>query len=363
MIPALKRGVGSVLHGVERPSYGELLFAPSVAVVFQWSQGNALLHLIPILILTLADAAGAMAGTRWGKRRYGSGEGFKSAEGSIIFLITAFLCVWVPLVFVGRMDSTHAFWIAMILATLGMMAEGLSDRGFDNLVLPVGGVFVLERLLVLDTALLAGRFVVLILLLILVIRGGRWSSLSGGALLGSALLGYGCAVIADWRFALPPVAVFICHLATTRQHGLSKVFDHRLDAVLCHAISCVPWVLAMRAGWITDLTALAGVSFSMACQLAILDSATRAWLDGKELMPVRSCIKGWLIAAVPGLIWFWPDFHPLWIPVSVGFGAALIATLIFERIRTRYRGHETGLWMIKGGLALSTSFPALFIKP
>jgi len=363
MIPSLREGAGAALHGVKRPSYGELLFAPSVAVVFHWAAGDAILYLIPILILTVADAAGALAGTRWGKRRYGAGDGFKTAEGSTIFLITAFLCVWLPLIISGRMDPLHAFWVAVTLATLGMMGEGLSDRGFDNLVLPVGGVFVLDRLLELDVPSLFWRFVVLLLLLILTLRGSRWSSLSGGALLGSAMLGYGCAVIADWRYALPPVAVFIAHLFTTRKHQLYWVFDHRLDTVLCHTISCLPWVLAMRAGWITDLVGLAGISFSMACQLAILDTSTRAWLVEKEVTPLRSCGKGWLIAALPGLIWFWPSFQPLWIAVIIGIGVTLVVTLIFEWIRARYRGHETGLWMIKGSLALCASFPALLIKP
>lgn len=138
-VPALRAGVGAVLHGIKRPSYGEVLFAPAVAAVFHLSNGDVYLHLIPILVLTVADAAGALAGTRWGRRHYGSGEGFKTVEGSAIFLITAFLCVIIPLVGGGRVDLMQGMWIALILATLGMMGEGLSDRGFDNLVVPMNG--------------------------------------------------------------------------------------------------------------------------------------------------------------------------------------------------------------------------------
>ncbi len=360
-VPALRAGVGAVLHGIKRPSYGEVLFAPAVAAVFHLADGDVYLYLIPILVLTVADAAGALAGTRWGRLHYGSGEGFKTVEGSAIFLITAFLCVIVPLVGGGRVDFTQGMWIALILATLGMMGEGLSDRGFDNLVLPLGSFFMLERLLVLETPSLVGRLVVLVLLLALVLAGARWSTLSGAALLGSALLGYGCAVIADWRFALPPAAVFVCHLAITRKHGLTGVFDHRLDAVLSHAIACLPWVLAVQAGLIGDLTGLAGISFAMAGQLAILDTATRAWLKGAVLRPVRSNLKGWLCAAIPGLVWFWPDFQPLAVPVTVAFVSTLGTTLIFGWVCNRYHKHETGLWIIKGSLALVSSLPALLI--
>jgi phytol kinase len=362
IVPALRTGVGAVLHGIKRPSYGEVLFAPSVAAVFQLSKGDALLHLIPILILTVADAAGALAGTRWGRRHYGSGEGLKTVEGSAIFLIIAFVCVLVPLLIDGRVGSGQALWIALILATLGMMGEGFSDRGFDNLVVPLGSFFVLERLMVLETPSLVGRFVVLVFVLVLVLAGSKWSTLSGAALLGSALLGYGCAVIADWRFALPPCAVFICHLYTTRKHHLAGVFDHRMDAVVSHAIAAMPWVIATHMGFVPPLVGLAGISFSMACQLAILDAATRSWLKGVASRPIRSALKGWLFAALPGLVWIWQSYHALAVPVILGFFATFGTVLLFDFIRSRYQGHATGLWIIKGLIALVSSFPALVLR-
>ena len=79
ILPALRAGLGSVLHGVKRPSYGEVLFAPAVALVFQLA-GEAVIYVIPICVLTLADTAGALAGTRWGRHPYRAGEGSKSAE-------------------------------------------------------------------------------------------------------------------------------------------------------------------------------------------------------------------------------------------------------------------------------------------
>ncbi len=362
-IPTLRSGLGSALHGIKRLSYGEVLFAPAVAAVFHGAGGEAILHVIPIAILTISDAAGALAGTRWGKRRYGCGEGFKTVEGSTIFLVTAFLCVYGPLVGFGKTDAVHAVWIGLILATLAMMAEGLSDRGFDNLVVPLGSFFVLERLLPLDAAALSGRFVAVALLLALALWGSRWSTLNGGALLGGALLGYGCAVIADWRFALPPVAVFFCHLITTRKNKLTKVFDHRLDAVLAHAIGCLPWVILAGGGTLPALTGLAGVSFAMAAQLAMLDAATLSWLGHFSPKPLRSTIKGWLIAGLPGLVWFWPDYGRLLLPAGVAMVCTLMAILLLQRIRRRYRSHATGLWLIEGFLALAASLPGFFIHP
>ncbi|MES2440194.1 MAG: hypothetical protein V4584_14085 [Verrucomicrobiota bacterium] len=362
MLPALRNGVGSALHGIERPSYGEILFAPAVATVFALADGDLYLYVVPILILTIADAAGALVGTRWGRRRYGSGEGFKTVEGSIIFWFTAFLCGFLPLMAGARVDAMHALWIGLILGILAMMAEGISDRGFDNLVLPVGCFFMLEKLLPLEMPGLVGRFVVLVLLLVLVLTGSRWSTLSGGALLGSVLLGYGCAVMADWRFALPPVAVFVCHVVTTRKHCLTGKFDHRLDAVLSHTIACLPWVIATESGRIPLSVALAGVSFAMGAQLSILDTATRMWMPHLGATPVRSVLKGFLVASLPGLVWLWPEAVRLSVPVAAALACMWAATLLFQKIQSNYRGHVTGLWIIKGLLALAASTPALFLS-
>ncbi|MBX3741637.1 MAG: hypothetical protein KF712_11640 [Akkermansiaceae bacterium] len=362
-IPSLRSGVGSALHGIKRPSYGEVLFAPAVAAVFHFSGGDPYLHGIPIGILTLADAASAVGGTRWGRRHYGVGEGFKTVEGSLIFLTTAFLCVFLPLFLGGRMDMVHSLWIALILATLAMMAEGISDRGFDNLVIPLGCIFALDRLLLLDTPSLTWRFIVLVVLLVLVLVGSRWSTLNGGALLGSVLLGYGCAILADWRFALPPSGVFISHLITTRKHHLIKSFDHRLDAVVSHALAAMPWVVAVALDRLPVALGLAGVSFAMMAQLAILDTATRTSVPGLSPRPLRAVLKGAFIAALPGLAWLWPYAGALVVPVASAFAATLLAVLWFGKLSRSWRGGDTALWMVKGVLALAVSLTAFLFRP
>jgi phytol kinase len=359
IVPALKQGIGSALHGVGRPSYGEVLFAPSVALVFHMAAGRPLMHLIPVGVLTLADAAGALAGTRWGRRSYGSGEGFKTVEGSIAFLIAAFICIFVPLVTLGGMDWRISLWIGLTLGMLAMMAEGLADRGFDNLIIPLGCFFVLSRLLPLDEPALVGRFVVALLLLALVLSGARWSTLSGGALLGCVLLGYACAILADWRFMLPPCGVFVCHLMVTRKNQFVGVFDHRLDAVLSHAIGCLPWVLLAERGVVSHETGLAGVSFAMAAELGILDMATIWWRDGKPATLLHSFKKGWLFAALPGLVWMWPDYRGLALPVALAMVATVLAVMLFRPVRVQDFKRPTLLWVIKGFVSLAASLPAL----
>ena len=361
-VPALRQGLGSTLHGVKRISYGEILFAPAVAAVFDLSNGDALLHVIPVGILTVADAAGAIAGTKWGRRLYVCGTGKKSMEGSAVFLIVAFLCAFIPLLCFGRVEMQHALWIALTLAVLSMMAEGISDRGFDNLIIPLGCHFILARLMTSDLPHLIIRFTAAVILLGIVTGGSRHSTLSGSSLIGSALLGYGCAILADPRFALPPLAIFFSHLITTRRHRLTGILDHRLDAVISHAIGCLSWSIAVERELIDSTTGLAGISFAMAVQLAIADVATQTWLHAAKPRLLRATAKGWLVAGMPGLIWLWQDAARIAPPLAIAVLLTPLVCLLSHRAESRYRGSATKLWMIKGTLALLTSAPALLLR-
>jgi phytol kinase len=361
-VPTWRSGFGARLHGVARPSYGDLLFGPAVAAVFHLSGGNAFLFCIPIGILTLADAAGAIGGTRWGRHRYGSGDGFKSIEGSLAFFLTATCCVLFPLWLGGGATFWTALWISLILGLLAMMAEGLADRGFDNLVIPLGCHFVLARLIVLDAAPLSWRFAVAVFFLVLVLTGSRWSTLSGGALLGCALLGYGCAILADFRFILPPLGVFLCHVLTTRKHRLVGSFDHRLDAVLSHAIGCLPWAIAVERNLIPANTGLAGISFAMATQLGILTMATHWRLHQTPAPLPRSLAKGWLAAALPGLLFLWPGSSTLALATGLAISASALGVLAFRNIIPATAHHPTRLWLAHGFVALLSSLPALLLS-
>ncbi|WP_367872374.1 hypothetical protein [Luteolibacter sp. Populi] len=360
-VPALRAGIGSTLHGVKRLSYGEILFAPAVAAVFDLSNGDIMLHAIPVGILTVADAAGAIAGTRWGRRFYVCGTSRKSAEGSTAFLIVAFLCTFLPLWLGGRVDVPHAIAIGLTLAIVSMMAEGISDRGFDNLVIPLGCHLLLARFLASDMAAMEARFVAAVVLLGLVSWGARWSTLSGSALIGAALLGYGCAILGDLRFLLPLLAIFVCHLVTTRRHHLGGAFDHRLDAVISHAIGTLPWCLAVDRGILNDRVALAGLSFAMAIHLSITTLATRRYLAPDRPALLRAMAKGWGIAGLAGLIWLWRDYQNLVLPVTISLALTPLAALLAHRIESRLS--PTVVWTLRGTLALLCSIPALLLIP
>jgi len=143
----LRTLMGEVVDGVKRDSLGDVYFPIAVAVLF-WLTNNGdpakrILYYVPILLLTLADAAAALIGKRFGRRRFSTRDGSKSLEGSLACLIVAFLCIYVPLAISYR-EQIHNLLIAALTAQLVTVLEAVAWRGLDNLFIPFGAYLALR---------------------------------------------------------------------------------------------------------------------------------------------------------------------------------------------------------------------------
>ena len=155
VVVPLRARLGAVVHGVRRVGEGDLWFPVSATLLFVATAGDPLLHAIPMLTLTAADAAAALVGVRWGRRRFATADGWKSVEGSAAFFAVAFLAAAVPLLLVDGRGAAHALLVAGGFALLLTPVELAAWRGLDNLLVPLGGLVVLRLLLPLDVPVLA----------------------------------------------------------------------------------------------------------------------------------------------------------------------------------------------------------------
>ncbi len=137
-VPALSRGLGETLHGVERRSYGDFLLAISVGLCFFLSDGNALLYVLPIAVLTMADAAAALAGTTYGTKLFRVEDSHKSVEGTVVFFVITLLIAIICLMLLSDLPAPNILALAAMVAAFGTLVEAQSWRGFDNLFLPLG---------------------------------------------------------------------------------------------------------------------------------------------------------------------------------------------------------------------------------
>jgi phytol kinase len=136
----LLRPLAHKLAGITRVSIGEYCFIIATCVVFIFAADDPVLYSIPILVLSLADAAAALVGTRYGHHWYRTWDDYKSIEGSTAFFIVAFACIFLPLVLFTHASVNLSASVAGLVALATTVLEASMGRGFDNLLVPLGAL-------------------------------------------------------------------------------------------------------------------------------------------------------------------------------------------------------------------------------
>lgn len=130
--------LGRTLHGVDRQSYGDLLLAVSVGLCLLLAGDRLFLYVLPIAVLTLADATAALVGRSYGTRFFRVEEGDKSIEGSTVFFMVTLLISVFCLMLMTPFPPLNIIVLSVMVAAFGTLVEAVSWRGFDNLFLPMG---------------------------------------------------------------------------------------------------------------------------------------------------------------------------------------------------------------------------------
>lgn len=131
------------IHAVERPTFGEYLFAVSVGLVTFISRDPAI-YAAAILQMSLADGMAAIVGTMYGKgNTYRVLGQRKSVMGTMAFLAIS-LTILAAYVAINGL-AIPALFLAL-LALGAAVIENVSVRGIDNLLVPVIVAVVLVNL-------------------------------------------------------------------------------------------------------------------------------------------------------------------------------------------------------------------------
>jgi len=134
MLASLKLNLFQSMHNVTRTTYGEILSVAAVgALAFlvddPWVFAAAMLH------LSLADGLAAVAGLRYGQHNHYKVLGLtKSVAGTVAFFIVSALIMTGYLLFSG--NELHLTTL-VLLPLAATVAENLSGRGTDNLIIPL----------------------------------------------------------------------------------------------------------------------------------------------------------------------------------------------------------------------------------
>jgi|TARA_B110000914_G_scaffold209715_1_gene208282 phytol kinase len=297
-----KTAVGKVLHGIKRLSFGELLFPVGVAIVFRLSSGDLSTYLPAIGVLTFADTAGALVGERFGKHLYRTNAGQKSLEGSLAVFIVSFLIVWLAGI---SSDPLTAFMIAIVVALVATMAEGVLGAGIDNLVLPISVFALIFLLRDLTWSELLSRITLISAVGLFLFTVRRITSLNGGGLLSATIFAYLSFALGGPKYLLAPTLLFLIHLITTWRHPKLAAMEHSANSISAIALPGLIWVTLKSTTDLSPDLCYHGFCLTLMAHTAFLHSVTRAHLQLPSSLTVGAA-KVIAVTVASGLWWFAP---------------------------------------------------------
>ncbi len=130
------------IHAVKRETYGSTMFPVVVCICF-WlysQKGSLVLFYLPILIMALADPAACLVGRRYPiMKLYKS----KSLGGSLAFFMVAFMLGVAAFAFLDPSNWQEFLPRCIAVAATCTIAEAITQKGFDNLTIPLSALGVL----------------------------------------------------------------------------------------------------------------------------------------------------------------------------------------------------------------------------
>lgn len=340
-VTGLRDQLGSALFSVKRLSVGELVFPIAVAWLFILYQAgdhpSAVYYTIPLLLLTLADTVGAMAGTKFGKLIYKTASGQKSIEGSAAFFITAYACTLVPLIMFTDQSLIHIVLISLILALFMTAVEGISGMGMDNLLIPIGSYFLLDYYSGIEPRLLWWRSVLMVAILIVLIWTRKKHELNGGALLIASLLCFISFILGGMLCLLACLFILLRHILAVRNIPDEQRHTHSLDTMIAISVPAMTWLTLSRIHTLPDHLGKVFFILSLAITISMLHAGTHKFLSTEKHLHIRvsSLFKSIALAALLSALCYplipLSDFCFLFITSSLLSGAC---AAVFHRLRS-----------------------------
>ncbi len=182
-------GLLGSIHRIRRRSGGAYYYPFAVYLLYLLADGDALLYLLPMLIMALSDTAAALVGQRFGQRAYRVVDGHRTLEGSSTFLGLTFLLCLSGFALDGRAGWPHVLLLTLVVALVATAVEAVSVRGVDNLLIPVAVWFVLDRTLGLPLDALGAWMLGMALVLSMCLLAARVGRLSTSGLILCFLVG------------------------------------------------------------------------------------------------------------------------------------------------------------------------------
>jgi len=288
----LRRSVGSAIFSVKRLSIGELLFPAAVGWLYTLSWDQPLLYCISLLLLTLADSASALAGSKLGKKIYITSGATKSMEGSLVFFLTGFFCTAIPLYIFSTEPLCHTIFLSINIALFTMAVEGASGHGLDNLLIPIGAFLLMDYYMELSGNEMILRSVAMLVLLTILIVTRKRHTLNGGAILTALLLSFAAFTLGGVPCLLATVIIFIRHILVQRRLTREQIVVHSMEVILAITLPSLLWLTLGRGHIIPYSYGQFGFISTLAIIIYMLNTGTQKHTQTPHGTPHPSMAPG-----------------------------------------------------------------------
>lgn len=135
------------IHAVSRVTYGSFLYPPTVYGCFILGNrmGFGQFFYIPILVMAVSDPVAAITGIKWGKS-ITKKKNSKTFLGSLMFLVSAIIATLILRFSIPDISLQTLLIVSFFVGLVGMFAEVISYRGWDNFTIPLSIVLLMYAL-------------------------------------------------------------------------------------------------------------------------------------------------------------------------------------------------------------------------
>ena len=361
----MRDSLGAGLHSVKRTSYGELLFAVSVALLFWLKDGHhialvngrhpmigAALYIVPILILTLCDAASALVGSRYGRRLFQVEEGSKSVEGVVVFVVTAWLVSLMAFLLLTGVGRSEVILLSFITAAFAALLEAASWRGLDNLFIPLGLYFLLANLMHFGVPGLAIRAGIFFLALLAIIWLTPRAKADRHAVAIGFTLFFCITIFSGFESVLTPALAVALYFACVQWLKVERPPHDNLNLLLVVLAVALAFFIASNF-WKVDTIFAFNVAF------AALAAGIVSRFTSKGLVVLSSIAAAWLAMTVRA-VWIEGPREQTWVFALLGLGGIIVLSIAGSVLRERKIERP---WMMLGGLSTAMGLISLPASP
>lgn len=316
-----RSGALKCLGSVQRKSRGSLYFPLAVLLFFVLGKDRLWLYVSGLLVLVFADTAAALAGTRFGKIHYRTAPNEqKSLEGTVAFMVMAFLSIYLSLEFLGgNIGHTTALLSALLLAILLAGFEAISIGGTDNIFVPVATCYLLLKVTDKPPQELLFQCISLVGVALLLFKiNNRRRTFTTRSQIIFLLFSYAAWSLGSAEWMLPAVTGFIIYQLVTKScDALRNTLGARelLRPLLPHLVILFVANITMQHDfWFAPFLISAAVTTALCAELRFLSDNPSRRLRGLALLcaavlptliPLLLCLpfQGWaVIRALPLLL-------------------------------------------------------------